>query len=142
MELTTDNLIKIIIGVFVIVVVVLGVYFAMKSYVIPYFSGIGFEEPKIDTNTEFGKQLLKDENLIGSLDKDGYFVYQGTTTDIYFKEGKIYIKKEVFGLDWINPDTKIGSLNSENKIIINKEIQYSDALRDAYKLGNEIYKIK
>ena len=42
MELTIDNLIKIIIAVVVIVLVVAGLYFAMKSYVIPYFKGISF----------------------------------------------------------------------------------------------------
>ena len=43
MELTINNLIKIIIAVVVIAVVVLGAYLVMKDYIIPYFKGMGFE---------------------------------------------------------------------------------------------------
>ena len=42
MELTINNLIKIIIAGVVIAVVILGIYFAMSSYVIPFFRGLGF----------------------------------------------------------------------------------------------------
>ena len=158
MELTTDNLIKIVLGVFVIVALVLGIYFAMNSYVIPYFSGIGFEEPKIDINTDFGKELIQDKNLIGTVDKDGYFTYKNENveikTDIYFKDGKIYLKEYLGSYnkdswtvtnwikDHLNADQKIGSLDSQGKIIINKEVQYGEILNNAYKNGNEIYKIK
>lgn len=41
-ELTISNLIKMIIAGVVIVVVILGLYFAMTSYVIPFFKGLGF----------------------------------------------------------------------------------------------------
>ncbi len=43
MELAINNLIKMIIAVIVIVLVVAALYFAMKSYIIPYFKGFGFE---------------------------------------------------------------------------------------------------
>ena len=39
MELTIENLIKIIIGVLVFVVVVTGVYFFFRNYVIDFFTG-------------------------------------------------------------------------------------------------------
>ncbi len=143
MELTTENIIKIALGVFVIVTVVLGVYFAMNFYIIPYFSGIGFEEPKIDINSEFGKELMKEENLIGTADNKGYFVYQGTTTKIYFKKNKVYLRETGwFGWDWTNPDEEIGKLDNEGKVVINRNVQYSDVLNNAYKVGKEIYKIK
>ena len=41
-ELTINNLIKMIIAGVVIVVVILGIYFGFKNYVIPFFEGIGF----------------------------------------------------------------------------------------------------
>jgi len=41
MELTIENLIKIIIGVLVFVVVVLGIYFFFRDYVIDFFKNIG-----------------------------------------------------------------------------------------------------
>jgi hypothetical protein len=41
MELTIQNLIKIIIGVLVFVVVVVGIYFFFKDYVIDFFKNIG-----------------------------------------------------------------------------------------------------
>jgi len=55
MELTISNLIKIIIAAIVIVVVILGVYFAMKFYIIPYFEGI---------KIELGLNLIKNLNEI------------------------------------------------------------------------------
>ena len=158
MELTTDNLIKIAIGVFVIVVMILGIYFAMNSYVIPYFSGIGFEEPKIDANSEFGKELLKDENLIGSLDEDRYLVLKGgEKTEIYFPKGEngIYLReytwsynKDSWGItnwvnDHLNGDKKIGSWDSNGGKITIQDVQYEVILNNAYRNGEkEIRRIK
>lgn len=45
MELTIENLIKIIIGVLVFVVVVLGIYFFFRDYVIDFFKNIGENKP-------------------------------------------------------------------------------------------------
>ena len=39
MELTIGTLIKIIIGIFVIVIVIIGVYFFFRNYVIDFFRG-------------------------------------------------------------------------------------------------------
>ncbi len=44
MELTIENLIKIIIGVFVFVIVVLGIYFFFRDYVIDFFKNMGGNE--------------------------------------------------------------------------------------------------
>ena len=44
MELTIENLVKIIIGVLVFVVVVLGIYFFFKNYVIDFFKNIVTEQ--------------------------------------------------------------------------------------------------
>jgi len=41
MELTIQNLIKIILGVLVFVIVVLGIYFFFRDYVIDFFKNIG-----------------------------------------------------------------------------------------------------
>ncbi len=41
MELTITNLIKIIIGVLVFVIVVVGIYFFFKDYVIDFFKNMG-----------------------------------------------------------------------------------------------------
>ncbi|MDD5191839.1 MAG: hypothetical protein PHH54_04155 [Candidatus Nanoarchaeia archaeon] len=143
MELTTENIIKIALGVFVIVMLILGIYLAMRSYIIPYFSGIGFEEPKVDINSQFGKELVQEKNLVGTVDEKGYFVYKGVKTEIYFQKDKIYVKEYgVFNWDWTNPDEEIGKLDSEGKITIKINSQYSDNLKEAYKVGKEIYKIK
>lgn len=44
MELTIENLIKIIIGVLVFVAVVVGIYFFFKDYVIDFFKNFGGNE--------------------------------------------------------------------------------------------------
>ena len=43
MELTINNLIKIVIAVVVILLVVAGIYISMRNYVIPFFKGFSFE---------------------------------------------------------------------------------------------------
>ena len=53
MELTIENLIKIIIGVLVFVVVVLGIYFFFKGNVIDFFKNL-----VPDKTTEASKILL------------------------------------------------------------------------------------
>jgi hypothetical protein len=40
-QLTVEQIIKILVGVFVVAVVIAGIVFAFKDYIIPYFSGIG-----------------------------------------------------------------------------------------------------
>ena len=44
MELTIENLIKIVIGVLVFVIVVVGIYFFFKDYVIDFFKNLGGKE--------------------------------------------------------------------------------------------------
>jgi len=151
MELTTSQIIKIIIGVLVIVSVVIGIYFSMKYYILPYFSGITYDEPKIDPNSDFGKELLQEKNLIGRVDitsKYQYFIYKKDNsfvrTEIYFYKRKIYFNIE----KWF--DRQIGFLDNNDKISINRDIELGggltekayDVLNNAYKNYNEIYKIK
>ena len=135
MELTINNLIKMVIAVFVIVLIVTGLFIAMKSYVLPYFSGIGFEEPKVDVNTQFGRELIQEKNLIGRVDSDGFFIYEKRKTDVYFDEGKI---KEA--VDWWLDD-KIGFVGSDGKIELDGATEYFEVLEGSYKYGNEIYKV-
>ena len=142
MELTINNLIKMVIAVFVIVLIVTGLFIAMKSYVLPYFSGIGFEEPKINVNTQFGRELIQEKNLVGRVDSEGFFIYEKKKTDVYFKEGKIEVlEKGAFGWDWINPDSEIGLVGNDGKIELSGATEYSDVLEGSYKYGNEIYKV-
>jgi len=44
-ELTVEQLIKIILGIFVVVVVIAGLYFFFKTQVIDFFKGISVGEP-------------------------------------------------------------------------------------------------
>jgi hypothetical protein len=44
MDLTINNLIKIILGVFVFVIVVGGIYFFFKNYVLDFFENFSFNE--------------------------------------------------------------------------------------------------
>jgi len=53
-ELTINQLIKIIIGVFVVVVVVIGIYAFFKNYVIDFFKNMGG-----GNSSEFFMYLLK-----------------------------------------------------------------------------------
>jgi len=153
MELTINNLIKMTIAVLVIVLFMAGLYLGMKTYVIPYFSGIGFEEPRVDVGSQFGQTLIKPENQVGTVGReDGFFYNNGQKTSIYFKKGKIKVAEG----KWISSDSEIGSVTNDGKIII--DMKYVDPLlggkytiaginldakllNGAYKFGLEIYKI-
>jgi hypothetical protein len=54
-ELTIDQLIKILIGVFVIVVVAVGLYFFFKNYVMGFFKNL----PETGTEAKLILSLLK-----------------------------------------------------------------------------------
>lgn len=110
MELTTENIIKIALGVFVIVTVVLGVYFAMKFYIIPYFSGIGFDKEEIGVvGGVEGSAICEGKEIIGefkiynpgmmSYTNNFFFKLDGTRTEIYLNEDKKQMRKAVWGGD-------------------------------------------
>jgi len=112
-QLTINKLIKLIIAGVVIVVVILGLYFAMTSYIIPFFKGLGFggEGP----GGEVLEGSCEEENLVGSLEKDGdllYFKYGDEKTVFYIKGEEIY--EDRWG--WGN-DEDVGKI-VDNEIII------------------------
>lgn len=99
-DLTISKLIKLIIAGVVLVVVILGLYFAMTSYIIPFFKGLGFG------SEGFGEEILgevcEEENLVGSLEKEGdllYFKYEDEKTVFYIKEEKVYEDRWGIGND-------------------------------------------
>ena len=127
MELTINNLIKMVIAGVVIVIVILGIYFGMRNYVIPYFSGIGFggEDDIGEIVGEAG--VCEGKTPIGILDKrkskggftESFFIYNGKKTNIYFsKEGYVKIN------NWGREDTA-GRVNG-----------YEIEIDDKYKKGD------
>ena len=141
-ELTINQLIKIVIALIVMIIIILGIYAGVRYYIIPYFSGIGFEEPKVDINTQFGRELIQEKNLIGRVDSEGFFIYENKKTDLYFEEGEIKIKEYGwFGWDKLNPDESAGIVGNDGKLEVKEITQYYSVLNGAYKYGNEIYKI-
>lgn len=100
-DLTISKLIKIVMGGFVIVVVILGLYFAMTNYVFPFFKGLGFESegPGGDVSGEAG--VCEGKISVGRIEKydpwnappRDYFKYKNEITHIYFIEDD-YIKTE------------------------------------------------
>jgi hypothetical protein len=159
MELTIDNIIKIAIGVFVIVTVVLGIYFAMTSYVIPYFSGI-WSENQSSSYTGGGMETCVGKQIIGQIDDKGYFVYtkvekgeksgKSETTKIYFdKEGYIKFYNTILGVPSPFSDPAIGRVygvrieifsdSATVQLIKSKNIKtYTDSLNMAFIGGKEI----
>ena len=139
MELTTNNLIKIIIAVFVIVVVIAGIYLGMRNYVIPYFSGIGFEENDtgIGVGGDFEVCKGKDgEDIVGTLRKEGELYYFVDTNNyepkIYFSDNG-EVKRDVWG--WGN-DVPLGRVNGvEIEIYTDKKTDYHTEVLDGALVG-------
>jgi hypothetical protein len=143
MELTINNLIKMVIAVLVIVVVIGGLFMAMKSYVLPYFAGLGFEESNLDVNSQFGQELIKDKNRVGRVDSKGFFItLENVETEVYFKDQKVRIKEVGFrGVDEFDLDAKAGTIGKDGRLEVEPITEYYEILNGAYKYGSEIYKI-
>jgi hypothetical protein len=144
MELTTNNLIKMTIAVLVIVLIITGIFIGMRSYIIPYFSGIGFEEPKIDINTQFGNDLVKPENLIAITKEDSdheYLWIDNKETLWYFEDGDIMQVETRLGYDDLKWDSEVGFIGNEGKLEVVSGTKHYDWLKGSYKYGFEIYKM-
>ena len=99
-DLTISKLIKLVLAGIVIVVVILSLYFAMTSYIIPFFKGFGFGGE--GSGGEVLVEVCEEENLVGSLEKDGeklYFKHNGKRTIFYILGDKIYKSKPGFDQD-------------------------------------------
>jgi len=140
-ELTINQLIKIALASAVMIIIILGIYAGVRYSIIPYFSGIGFEEPRVDINTQFGQELIQDRNLIGRVDNEGFFIYENQKTDLRFKDGKILLSESFLGINWLKPDTKSGIVGNDGRLEVKEITQYYSVLNGAYKYGNEIYKV-
>lgn len=116
-DLTISKLIKLIIAGVVLVVVILGLYFAITSYVIPFFKGLGFGGGEIGGEILGEASICEGKTFVGFLEKDGdllYFNHEGERTKFYIRKNKIYKSKTGF-------DQKAGEV-VDGKIIIFNEI--------------------
>src|SRR3989338_7604004 len=99
-ELTTGQIVKIVIGVLVLVVVLSGVYLVFKDSIISYFTGFA-PAHEVDTTTAFGKELVQDKNIIATyslFDSSARILLVGpppVTTEYYFKKKTDLLKKDV-----------------------------------------------
>lgn len=114
-QLTTDNIIKITIGVIVLAFVILGAVLSFNNYIKPFFDNLfpNEEEEQVDINTPYYQNLMK--NLIAFLDKDGIINFVGQNSQIkdFRIEGEHIrkIKKGNWYYAWLNSkDPKVGEI--------------------------------
>lgn len=118
-ELTIDNLIKIIIGAVVIAVVILGIYFSFRNYIIPFFGGFGFggNETGGGNGETLTDPCIKNGvwGTIGSLESDGFYpiIQNGEKTGFYIKGTEVYVKT-------VQPQIGKTLTNSAGRIIDSK----------------------
>jgi hypothetical protein len=147
MELTTNNLIKMVIAVLVIVLIILGLYLGMKSYVIPYFSGIGFDESELDVNSQQFQDLIQERNRIAAIkDYDGKeFLYETNPSqrvEVYFDGQTIRIYNVWGGDDYGGwRDREVGFVANNQEIFINSE-EGPGWINGAFRYGRGIYRIE
>ena len=94
-ELTINNIIKMIIAVFVLVAVIGGIYLGFKSYVIPFFDGLGFGGGDgNDNGFEEYKDICEGKAVIGILNPETVMgvdpilrvFYQGSKSNFFISE--------------------------------------------------------
>ncbi len=129
-DLTISKLIKIVMGGFVIVVVILGLYFAMTSYVIPFFEGLGFGSEGPGGEFVGEADVCEEGKLVGSLERDGkafYFRYEGERTRFYIRENKVW-----------RADQWLWSWNDEEfGVVVEGKIVIPDSSFRLYKSGED-----
>lgn len=148
-EMTTEQTIKIVIGVLIFVIVVFGIYVSFRNYVIPYFSGFS-EKDSRDFTTPYYKDLVNDNNRIASLDDAGAIIFKGgDKTTYYFSKDRsnIYSGNNAWynRLVW-NTDIRIGVMDKNFKVLIYNQYLTQDSrlgeINGAELVNNDLYKVK
>src|SRR3989344_7169930 len=114
-ELTIEQIVKIVIAVLVLVVVLGGAYFIFKDKILSYFGDLAPSE-KQDLSSPYYQELLgNDENLIGTIDKEQHIIVDGKKTGYYLK--KRSIKRPAAW--WF--DKEVGVIDKNNKLLAEPE---------------------
>jgi hypothetical protein len=145
MELTINNLIKIVLGVLVFTIIVLGVYFYFSEYVSPYFSGFHFNSTS-NVNIGGSEDICKGKQVIGRIDlydhswakSEKNYLFIGTTPTFIFVD-------ETGLLKWDDTfrNNEVGRINgAQIEIYVGISSDYSTAktFDGAYLGGREICK--
>lgn len=135
-ELAINNIVKIAIAVFAMIVVIIGIYFSVNDYIIPYFTGISFNQSYGTTpgvcNGKTFLGLIEYRAPWGETNQD-FFIYNGEKTSIYFLKDKIYDK------GWLL-DSVIGRIQG-NEIFLSPDYNGNYKILDgAFVDGKEICK--
>jgi len=155
-ELTTNQIIKITIGVIVLVFVIIAVSLSFRNYIIPYFNETFPDQRDVDLDTPYYQSLIKPENLVGVLqtldqkknliDINESGVWNRSTGFYYWKKsGEIYHENKASLSNWFGKDTQVGQMDKngiirfENKYI--KKYPILEKIHTGEKLGREIYLI-
>ena len=152
-ELTTGQIVKIVIAVLVLVVVLSGVYLVFKDSIISYFTGFA-PAHEVDTTTAFGKELVQDKNIIATyslFDSSARILLVGpppVTTEYYFKKKTDLLKKDVKWLSSFSlrgafgADQDVGVIDGSGKVAVKPEF-LSDAtlqkIQGSYRYKGGLY---
>ncbi len=120
-ELTIENIIKMVVAVFVLIMVIVGAYVGFTGYILPYFNDFGFGEQDI-----LGRILEQETKNVIEMRVGEDFV----STSFYIKNGNLI---------WENEGKKeIAGIYDGNKITVKKEYLGQDFTLD--KLSNAVVK--
>lgn len=103
-QLTTEQMVKIGIGVFVLLIVVIGVGLFFRENIFGFFTGLGPEQGReIDLTSPYYKSCLEQKNIVAVKEFQGRDItFVGETSADYFIStdgGKIYGYR--LGIGWI-----------------------------------------
>ncbi len=146
-ELTTEQIVKIVIGALVLIVVISGAYLIFKDRIHSYFSDLVLRDD-LSLSIEEQQRIFTDANIVGFI-KEGEWGFLGTTypiqvknaqgiqdTPYYFwkETGKIY--KDKPGRDVLVGETQRG------RIVIKQEYRAGElgAIHGGIPRNNAIYR--
>lgn len=145
-ELTTEQIIKIVIAVLVLVVVLGGVYLIFRDKIFSYFGDLAPAEEQ-DLSSPYYQELLKEQNLVARIASDAkerYIFVGEKKTSYYIKKGTVYLHiKGLFDTHYF--DKNVGTIGKDNKIHIDKDELNDPTLQlinGAEKIGNELRRLR
>ena len=146
-ELTTGEIVKMVIAILVLLVVVVGAYFGYTYYFKTYFEGLG---PSIDDYNAKNQEIVKSKPLLAVVTIDArnnYILFSGDKekSEYYVCKGCWFASDGEIFKDNKNPawmDEKVGFVDTNGQIkIITKFLgERIGTLNDAIKSFNSIAK--
>jgi len=113
-ELAVNTMIKLVVGIFILVIVVSGVTFGFTKYIKPYFEGFLPDDSDEGLDESFVAELLKPENYVAGIEVEKGKSYVEGSDKKYYIRGRIIEMNKGF---WrLNPN--VAKIDKISRLVV------------------------